>query len=145
MSCNLGYGSEHDLLVTEAGGRLEGADPGRVSDHAITRGFDQCGTLGSGNHFLEVQVVDRVFDRGCGRRHGPARRPGLRHDPLRLARAGLPGVRRLPRHLQERTQSTAFELPDRQLACAPVNSPEGQAYIAPCGPPPTSPGATASS
>ena len=59
---NLGFGSDHDLLVTEAGGCLDGADPGRVSDRAITRGFDQCGTLGSGNHFLEVQVVDRVLD-----------------------------------------------------------------------------------
>ena len=60
----LGYGTDHDLLVTEAGGCLDGADPGRVSDRAITRGYDQCGTLGSGNHFLEVQVVDRVLDRG---------------------------------------------------------------------------------
>src|SRR5271168_1722411 len=57
-----GYGTDHDLSVTEAGGCLEGADPGRVSDRAITRGYDQCGTLGSGNHFLEIQVVDRVMD-----------------------------------------------------------------------------------
>ena len=52
---------------TEAGGRLDGADPDRVSDRAITRGYDQCGTLGSGNHFLEVQVVDRVLDEDGGR------------------------------------------------------------------------------
>ena len=57
-----GYGTERDLIFTEAGGRLDGADPGRVSDRAIARGSDQCGTLGSGNHFLEVQVVDRVHD-----------------------------------------------------------------------------------
>ena len=54
-----GWGTERDIEFTEAGGRLEGADPDRVSDRAITRGYDQCGTLGSGNHFLEVQVVDR--------------------------------------------------------------------------------------
>src|SRR5262249_42458380 len=59
---NQGYGTQRDLLFTEAGGRLDGADPARVSDRAITRGYDQCGTLGSGNHFLEVQVVDRVLD-----------------------------------------------------------------------------------
>jgi len=46
----------------EAGGRLADAEPDRVSDRALTRGYDQCGTLGSGNHFLEVQVVDHVFD-----------------------------------------------------------------------------------
>ena len=57
-----GWGTERDLDFTEAGGRLDGADPDRVSDRAITRGYDQCGTLGSGNHFLEVQVVDRVHD-----------------------------------------------------------------------------------
>src|SRR5437868_1662521 len=57
-----GWGTERDLQFTEAGGKLDGADPDRVSDRAYTRGYDQCGTLGSGNHFLEVQVVDRVLD-----------------------------------------------------------------------------------
>jgi tRNA-splicing ligase RtcB (3'-phosphate/5'-hydroxy nucleic acid ligase) len=57
-----GLGVQRDLEFTEAGGRLPGAEPDRVSDRAFTRGYDQCGTLGSGNHFLEVQVVDRVFD-----------------------------------------------------------------------------------
>src|SRR5262249_36418928 len=52
-----GYGTARDLQFAEAGGRLDGADPDRVSDRAYARGFDQCGTLGSGNHFLEVQVV----------------------------------------------------------------------------------------
>src|SRR5438105_1807781 len=51
-----------DLEHAEAGGRLDGAEPSAVSDHALTRGAEQCGTLGSGNHFLEVQVVDHVFD-----------------------------------------------------------------------------------
>src|SRR5262249_5971355 len=69
-----GWGTERDLRFTEAGGKLEGADPDSVSDRAYERGYDQCGTLGSGNHFLEVQVVDRVLDeeaaRGMGLREG---------------------------------------------------------------------------
>ena len=61
----------------------------------IERGGDQCGTLGSGNHFLEVQIVDEVRRRGGRPDDGPGKGPGLRDDPFRLARAGLPGVRRL--------------------------------------------------
>ena len=57
-----GWGTARDLDFTEAGGRLDGAEPDRVSQRAYARGADQCGTLGSGNHFLEVQVVDRVLD-----------------------------------------------------------------------------------
>src|SRR4051812_23463588 len=64
---NQGWGTPRDILFTEAGGKLEGADPDRVSDRAFTRGYDQCGTLGSGNHFLEVQVVDRVLDEEAAR------------------------------------------------------------------------------
>src|SRR5581483_5787003 len=57
-----GLGTERDIAFTEAGGRLEGANPDAVSRRAFERGEEQCGTLGSGNHFLEVQVVDRVAD-----------------------------------------------------------------------------------
>src|SRR5262249_18124340 len=57
-----GLGDQRDVEYAEAHGRLDGADPGLVSDHAKARGAEQCGTLGSGNHFLEVQVVDHVFD-----------------------------------------------------------------------------------
>ena len=57
-----GLGTPDDLAHTEANGRIDGADPELLSDHALTRGEQQCGTLGSGNHFLEVQVVDHVFD-----------------------------------------------------------------------------------
>ncbi|MGZ3304146.1 MAG: RtcB family protein, partial [Isosphaeraceae bacterium] len=71
-----GFGSDRDLAFTEAEGRLAGADPGRVSDRAIVRGADQCGTLGSGNHFLEVQVVDRVVD------HAAAAVMGLREGQI---------------------------------------------------------------
>ena len=124
-------GAPHrDLDFTEAGGRLDGADPDRVSDRAYARGYDQCGTLGSGNHFLEVQVVDRVIDETGRAGDGPARGADHRPDPLR-ARAGsairsattTSASSRAPR------RSTASTLPDPQLACAPVRSPEGQAYL----------------
>ncbi len=63
---------QRDIDYTEANGYLEGADPDDVSDRALDRGNDQCGTLGSGNHFLEVQVVDRVFDAAAARAFGVA-------------------------------------------------------------------------
>src|SRR5262249_21170484 len=59
---NHGLGSPRDVEFTEAGGRLDDAEPDNVSDRAFARGAEQCGTLGSGNHFLEVQIVDHVFD-----------------------------------------------------------------------------------
>src|SRR5438132_434071 len=58
---NRGHGSARDVEFTEAGGRLDGANPDNVSERAFVRGAEQCGTLGSGNHFLEVQIVDHVF------------------------------------------------------------------------------------
>ena len=122
--------SASDIDHTEAHGRLDGADPDAVSDHAVNRGAEQCGTLGSGNHFLEVQVVDHVFDADVGRRVRAGEGHGLRDDPHRLARPGLPGLRRRPgRRCATRRQKYGIELPDRQLACAPVDSPEGQKYI----------------
>ncbi len=124
-----GWGTPRDLLFTEAGGKLEGADPDRVSDRAFTRGFDQCGTLGSGNHFLEVQVVDRVLDEEA------ARVMGLREGQITvLIHSGSRGLgyqvcddylgvfKGAPRRY-------GFLLPDPQLACAPVRSPEGSAYL----------------
>src|SRR5262249_41664131 len=57
-----GLGTQSDIEYTEAHGKLDGADPDAVSERALARGEEQCGTLGSGNHFLEVQVVDHVFD-----------------------------------------------------------------------------------
>jgi tRNA-splicing ligase RtcB len=124
-----GWGTERDLLFTEAGGRLEGAEPDRVSDRAIERGYDQCGTLGSGNHFLEVQVVDRVLDEEA------AKVMGLREGQITvLIHSGSRGLgyqvcddflgvfKGAPKRY-------GFELPDPQLACAPVRSPEGQSYL----------------
>jgi tRNA-splicing ligase RtcB len=124
-----GWGTERDLLFTEAGGRLDGSDPSRVSDRAIQRGYDQCGTLGSGNHFLEVQVVDRILYPEA------AEVMGLREGQITvLIHSGSRGLgyQVCDDYLgtfKKAPQRYGFELPDWQLACAPVRSPEGQAYL----------------
>ena len=126
---DLGYGTDRDLEFTEAGGRLEGAEPDLVSDRAYTRGYDQCGTLGSGNHFLEVQVVDRVLDPVAadvmGLREGQVTvliHSGSRGLGYQVCEDNLSAFAGSPKRY-------GFELPDKQLACAPVRSPEGQAYL----------------
>ncbi len=124
-----GLATENDIEYTEARGHLSGADPDLVSDHARKRGEMQCGTLGSGNHFLEVQIVDHVFDEGiakvlglekdqvCVMIHSGSRGLGYQVCDDALARfRGAPA-------------KYGIELPDRQLACAPVYSPEGEHYI----------------
>jgi tRNA-splicing ligase RtcB len=118
-----------DLEHTEAHGCLEGADPDAVSDRAYDRGAEQCGTLGSGNHFLEVQVVDSVFDEDAARTLGLEKdqvcvmiHSGSRGLGYQVCDDALHQLRNVP-------QKYGIELPDRQLACAPVNSPEGQRYI----------------
>jgi tRNA-splicing ligase RtcB len=119
-----------DIDHTEAGGRLDGADPDAVSDRAQTRGANQCGTLGSGNHFLEVQVVDHVFDEEAAGVMGLEKdmicvmiHSGSRGLGYQVCDDALAMLRKIP-------EKYGIDLPDRQLACAPVNSPEGQRYIA---------------
>ena len=126
---DLGYGTDRDLDYTEAGGRLEGARPDLVSDRAYARGYDQCGTLGSGNHFLEVQVVDRVHDEEAaavmGLREGQVTvliHSGSRGLGYQVCDDNLSAFKGAP-------QKYGFSLPDPQLACAPVNSPEGEDYL----------------
>ena len=126
---NKGWGTDRDVRFAEAGGRLDGADPGRVSDRAIMRGADQCGTLGSGNHFLEVQVVDRVIDAPA------AEVMGLREGQITvLIHSGSRGLGYqvcddFLAVFKDAPKKYGFTLPDWQLACAPVRSPEGQAYL----------------
>lgn len=124
-----GLATDEDVEFTEARGCLAGADPDNVSDRAIERGRSQCGTLGSGNHFLEVQVVQAVVDEEaaeamglakdmiCVMIHSGSRGLGYQvcDDALRLLR-GVP-------------ERYGIELPDRQLACAPIDSPEGSHYV----------------
>jgi tRNA-splicing ligase RtcB len=124
-----GWGTERDLEFMEAGGRLSGADPDRVSDRAYTRGYDQCGTLGSGNHFLEVQVVDRIHDEQA------AEVMGLREGSITvLIHSGSRGLGYQVcddniHAFKGAPKKYGFSLPDSQLACAPVRSPEGQSYL----------------
>jgi tRNA-splicing ligase RtcB len=124
-----GLATPRDVEYTEAEGHLDGAEPDDVSDFALTRGAEQCGTLGSGNHFLEVQVVDQVLDEEaaavlglekdqvCVMIHSGSR--GLGYQVCDDALAMLRGV----------PEKYGIELPDRQLACAPVDSKEGRHYI----------------
>ncbi len=107
-----------DVDHTEAHGCLEGADPDFVSDRALDRGADQCGTLGSGNHFLEVQVVDRVFDDEAARAMGISQgqvcvmiHSGSRGLGYQVCDDALHNLRGVP-------QKYGIELPDRQLVCA---------------------------
>jgi tRNA-splicing ligase RtcB len=118
-----------DVEHTEAGGRLDGADPSLVSDHALTRGAEQCGTLGSGNHFLEVQIVDHIFDLEAAQAMGLEKdmvcvmiHSGSRGLGYQVCDDALAAYRNVP-------QKYGIQLPDRQLACAPVDSPEGRHYI----------------
>ena len=124
-----GYGIEEDLEHTEAHGVLEGADPDVVSNRAYERGHDQLGTLGSGNHFLEVQVVDTVFDDAVATALGLFKgqitvmiHSGSRGFGYQICDDFL----ELTRHALEKYH---IRVPDVQLACAPVKSPEGQQYL----------------
>lgn len=125
-----GLGTKTDLDHTEALGRIDGADPHEVSDHAVKRGSEQCGTLGSGNHFLEVQVVDAVFDADVAQTFGLELNQicvmihsGSRGLGYQVCDDALAEFRNAPAKYK-------IELPDRQLACAPAESPEGRKYIA---------------
>jgi tRNA-splicing ligase RtcB len=125
-----GYGSRGDLDHTEDGGALPGADPGAVSERAYARGQDQVGTLGSGNHFLELQVVDQIFDREAATAYGL--REGQITIMIHCGSRGL-GYQVCDDYLvtmAEAGRRYGITLPDRQLVCAPIDSPEGRAYLA---------------
>jgi tRNA-splicing ligase RtcB len=125
-----GYGSSQDLDHTEDRGALPGADPSAVSERAYGRGLDQVGTLGSGNHFLEVQVVDKVFDPEAAAAFGLSE--GQVTVMVHCGSRGF-GYQVCDDYLSVMGQASAkyhIALPDRQLACAPVRSPEGRRYLA---------------
>lgn len=124
-----GYGSAADLDHTEDRGVLPGADPEAVSDRAYTRGSDQVGTLGSGNHFLEIQAVDKIFDRETARVFGLEE--GQITVMIHCGSRGF-GYQVCDDYLAlmgEAARKYRIELPDRQLACAPVKSDEGRRYL----------------
>jgi len=125
-----GYGVDRDVLRCEDQGAVADADPGQVSARAVDRGLRQVGSLGSGNHFLEVQAVEQVYDAATARRFGLASGQvcvmihcgsrGLGHqvcgDYVRIMDTAMPHY--------------GIAVPDRQLACAPVSCPEGRRYLA---------------
>ncbi len=124
-----GLASDEDVAATESGGCLDGADAGAVSKEAYRRGSDQCGTLGSGNHFAEVQVVDEVFDQPAAEALGLSEGKvtvmihcgsrGLGHQ---VCEDAIRALRNVPARY-------GITLPDRQLVCAPAESPEGRRYL----------------
>jgi tRNA-splicing ligase RtcB len=125
-----GLGEAEDLGRIESGGRLAGADPGRVSGRAFKRGLPQLGTLGSGNHFLEVQYVDEIYDEEAAGAFGlgEGRVTVLIHSGSRGL--GHQVCQDYVERFLEAAPRYGIELADRQLAAAPVESPEGEAYLA---------------
>jgi len=124
-----GIGSEEEIAHTESEGALAGADPAAVSQRAKERGGPQLGTLGSGNHFLELQRVERLFDQQA------ARCFGLAVDQLTvLIHSGSRGLGHqvcsdYVRLMDGALARYGISLPDRELACAPLDSPEARRYI----------------
>ncbi len=124
-----GFGERDDLVYMESNGRLEGADPSMVSEMAKKRGTDQLGTIGSGNHFVEVDYVQQIYNDEIAKSYGLSKGQvvvlihtgsrGLGHqvatDYIRLIMKAMPNY--------------GITVPDRELACVPFNSKEGQNYF----------------
>jgi tRNA-splicing ligase RtcB len=127
---NQGYGRKEDLETTEEGGEMGGVDTQRVSQRAKERGIPQLGTLGSGNHFLEVAFVDEIYERDIAAAMG-IERAGQVMLYVHCGSRGL-GHQVADDYIKEMLRAMpkyGIEVPDRQLACVPVKSPEGQAYL----------------
>ncbi len=125
-----GYATEADLDRTEENGCIDGADAGKVSDRAKKRGQSQVGTLGAGNHFIEVDVVEEVFDDTAARRTGLF--PGQIAVQIHCGSRGFGHqiCSDYVNRFQKAIHDYGIDLPDRELVCAPLSSPEGQDYLA---------------
>src|SRR5690606_39126283 len=127
---NRGLATMHDREHVEENGRIDGADPSQVSDRAKHRGYPQLGTLGSGNHFAEVGVVDEVFD------DARAKAFGLHEGQITLMiHSGSRGLGHQVctdslSHMLYASAEYDIPLVDRQLCCAPIASPEAKGYLA---------------
>ena len=125
-----GYGWEEDLTHTEDQGKMKGANPDKVSQRALERGSPQLGTLGSGNHFLEIQVVDEIYDSKAAKVMGLEK--GYITIMIHTGSRGL-GYQICDDYLRNLTRVVqakyGINIPDRQLACAPVMSKEGRDYL----------------
>jgi tRNA-splicing ligase RtcB (3'-phosphate/5'-hydroxy nucleic acid ligase) len=125
-----GYANQADLRRTEEGGRLDGADPAKVSGRAKERGRPQLGTLGAGNHFIEVDVVEQIFDSQAARVMGLT--AGCLVVQIHCGSRGF-GHQVCSDYVetfQDAVRRYKIQLPDRELVCAPLDSPEGQNYLA---------------
>jgi tRNA-splicing ligase RtcB len=125
-----GYGTADDLDHIEDRGLYPGADPKAVSERAFHRGMPQVGTLGSGNHFLEIQVVDEIYRKDVAGHFGL--REGSVCFSIHSGSRGF-GYQVCEDHLKAMLQASrdyGIELPDRQLCCAPLRSPEAKRYLA---------------
>ena len=125
-----GMGERYDLDFIEENGRISGADFAAVSDRAIERGLAQAGTLGSGNHFVEIGVVDEVFDEAVARAFGL-----FKNGITVMIHTGSRGFGHqvctdYVKILDKAAKKYNIKLKDRQLASAPIKSPEGQQYLA---------------
>jgi tRNA-splicing ligase RtcB len=123
-----GYGWPDDLEVIEENGSLEGADPGKVSARAFERGFDQPGTLGAGNHFLELQHIDEIYDEKVAEVFGL-----FVGQLVVMIHSGSRGVGHqicsdYVKVMDRVSREMGYNLPDRQLGCAPIGSKEGRDY-----------------
>jgi len=125
-----GYGYEEDLKFTEDEGCIEEADPHKISHKAYQRGIKQLGTLGSGNHFLEIQFVEEIYDEMA------AKTLGLEKDMITvMIHSGSRGFGHqictdYLAILEKAVRKYGIHIPDKQLACAPFESSEAQSYLA---------------
>jgi len=127
---NKGFGLQEDLIFTEETGCIKGADPTKVSSRAKQRGSPQLGTLGSGNHFIEIQVISEIYDSETANIFGIKTR-GQIVVLIHTGSRGL-GHQICDDYLKVMSGAVSrygISLPDRQLACAPVSSPEGKDYL----------------
>jgi tRNA-splicing ligase RtcB len=124
-----GFATEADLRRTEENGRLEGADPTKISKRAMERGRPQLGTLGAGNHFIEIDVVDQIHHPQAAQVMGL-----IAGNLVVMIHCGSRGFGHqictdYVREFQAAVKRYSIQLPDRELVCAPLDSPEGQAYL----------------
>jgi tRNA-splicing ligase RtcB len=125
-----GYGTETDMERTEENGCLEGADPARVSQRAKDRGKGQVGTLGAGNHFIELDVVQEVFNETAARQIGLWKGQIVVQIHCGSRGLGHQVCGDYVKRFQKTIHRYGLNLPDRELVCAPLSSAEGQDYLA---------------
>jgi len=125
-----GYGTEADLERTEENGCLDGAHPAEVSQRAKERGKGQVGTLGAGNHFIEIDVVEKILDPSAAQQIGLFK--GQIAVQIHCGSRGLGHqvCSDYVKQFQKSISKYGLQLPDRELVCAPSSSPEGQNYLA---------------